>query len=430
MFLTSGQRGTVLAAFFYGYFVTGLFGGRLAELYGTKLVLGGSVFLGSILTLLTPITARAHYGALIALRAVMGLGQGVAYPSMNAMIARWVPPIEKPRFTAFVFLSSCLGIIVTMPLCGLIIDSFGWPYIFYVSGVLSLLWLGIWIRFMHETPAAHPWISKEERDYILEGIREGTAGKKPSRVPWKQMLASLSFWAIIVSHIGNMFGWTLLATQLPTFMSSVLGFSIKDNGALSSLPFLARYLGGNCLSWLGDWILTKGWLSLLTTRRVFTLVGLCTPGLVLAAVGYVGCNSTAALALLCVGTFFNGAQVSGYISNMQDIAPNLAGTLLGASTTAAYVFSMLSPMVVGVLTPDQTPGQWQTAFWVAAVIYISASVFFCFCCSVELQQWNFGAGDDTEAGGPKAEGDILLLEKQKLLLITEGDKEETKKISI
>ncbi|ROT72385.1 putative sialin-like [Penaeus vannamei] len=46
MFLTSGQRGTVLAAFFYGYFVTGLLGGRLAELYGTKLVLGGSVFLG------------------------------------------------------------------------------------------------------------------------------------------------------------------------------------------------------------------------------------------------------------------------------------------------------------------------------------------------------------------------------------------------
>ncbi|XP_047497041.1 sialin-like isoform X3 [Penaeus chinensis] len=324
MFLTSGQRGAVLAAFFYGYFLTGVLGGRLAELYGTKLVLGGSVFLSSILTLLTPIAARTHYGALIALRAVMGLGQGVSYPSMHAMIARWVPPLEKPRFTAFVFLSSCLGIIVTMPMCGLIIDSLGWPYIFYVSGTLSLLWLGIWARFMYETPADHPRISKEERDYILEGIKEGTAGKKPSRVPWKQMGGSLSFWAIIVCHVGNMFGWTLLATQLPTFMSSVLGFSIKSNGALSSLPFLARYLGGNGLSWLGDWILTRGWLSLLATRRVFTLVGLCIPALMLAAVGYVGCNSTAALALLCVGTFFNGAQVPGYVSNMQDIAPNLA----------------------------------------------------------------------------------------------------------
>ncbi|XP_069987753.1 putative inorganic phosphate cotransporter isoform X2 [Penaeus vannamei] len=312
MFLTSGQRGTVLAAFFYGYFVTGLLGGRLAELYGTKLVLGGSVFLGSILTLLTPIAAHTHYWALIALRAAMGLGQGVAYPSMHAMIARWVPPLEKPRFTAFVFLSSCLGIIVTMPMCGLIIDSLGWPYIFYVSGALSLLWLGVWMRFMYETPADHPRISKEERDYILEGIKEGTAGKKPSRVPWKQMLGSLSFWAIIVCHVGNMFGWTLLATQLPTFMNSVLGFSIKSNGALSSLPFLARYLGGNCISWLGDWILTRGWLSLLATRRVFTLIGLCIPALMLAVVGYVGCNSTAAIALLCVGTFFNGAQVPGH----------------------------------------------------------------------------------------------------------------------
>lgn len=427
MFLTSGQRGTVLAAFFYGYFVTGLLGGRLAELYGTKLVLGGSVFLGSILTLLTPIAARFHYWALIALRAAMGLGQGVAYPSMHAMIARWVPPLEKPRFTAFVFLSSCLGIIVTMPMCGLIIDSLGWPYIFYVSGALSLLWLGVWMRFMYETPADHPRISKEERDYILEGIKEGTAGKKPSRVPWKQMLGSLSFWAIIVCHVGNMFGWTLLATQLPTFMNSVLGFSIKSNGALSSLPFLARYLGGNCISWLGDWILTRGWLSLLATRRVFTLVGLCIPALMLAVVGYVGCNSTAAIALLCVGTFFNGAQVPGYISNMQDIAPNLAGTLLGASTTVAYMLSMLSPIVVGVLTPDQSPGQWQSAFWVATAVYVSAAVFFCFCCSAELQQWNFGDRDDAEAGGAKEESKVLLQEREKGRVPTDADEEDAKK---
>ncbi|ROT72384.1 Sialin [Penaeus vannamei] len=291
----------------------------------------------------------------------MGLGQGVAYPSMHAMIARWVPPLEKPRFTAFVFLSSCLGIIVTMPMCGLIIDSLGWPYIFYVSGALSLLWLGVWMRFMYETPADHPRISKEERDYILEGIKEGTAGKKPSRVPWKQMLGSLSFWAIIVCHVGNMFGWTLLATQLPTFMNSVLGFSIKSNGALSSLPFLARYLGGNCISWLGDWILTRGWLSLLATRRVFTLIG----------------------------------------------------TLLGASTTVAYMLSMLSPIVVGVLTPDQSPGQWQSAFWVATAVYVSAAVFFCFCCSAELQQWNFGDREDAEAGGAKEESKVLLQERRR-----------------
>lgn len=35
---------------------------------------------------------------------------------------------------------------------------------------------------MYETPADHPRISKEERDYILEGIKEGTAGKK---VGWR-----------------------------------------------------------------------------------------------------------------------------------------------------------------------------------------------------------------------------------------------------
>ncbi|XP_042882305.1 sialin-like isoform X2 [Penaeus japonicus] len=421
LFLTSGQRGSVLAAFFYGYFLTGILGGRLAETYGSKVVLGTSASITSILTLLTPVAARTHYIALIVLRVAMGLAQGVSYPSLHAMVARWVPPAERPRFTAFVYMSSCIGVIVTMPMCGVIIDAVGWPAVFYVCGCISFLWVFLWVAFMHESPMVHPRISAEERDYILDGIKAGVSGKKPTHVPWKQMLTSLPFWATIVGHTGSMYGWNLLVTQLPTFVNSVLGFSIKSNGLLSSLPFLTRYLGGNGLSWLGDILVTRQWLQRRNSRRLFTSIGLCVPAVMLAIVGYVGCNSAAAMTILCIGTFSNGATVSGYVANQHDIAPNFAGTMLGISNMFAFGGGMLAPIVVGVLTPDQTPSQWQSAFWVATVVYALAAAFFFFCCSSDLQPWNFLGSGDAEEAKEREEGMTFLQEKQKVQVLAKKE---------
>ena len=51
-------RGQLLAAFSYGYMTTQLIGGRLAEIYGVKLVYGVSLVGTAILTLLSPLFAR------------------------------------------------------------------------------------------------------------------------------------------------------------------------------------------------------------------------------------------------------------------------------------------------------------------------------------------------------------------------------------
>lgn len=61
------------------------------------------------------------------------------------------------------------------------------------------------------------------------------------------------------------------------------------------------------------------------TCIVMCPAGLCVPAVMLAIVGYVGCNSAAAMTILCIGTFSNGATVSGYVANQHDIAPNFAG---------------------------------------------------------------------------------------------------------
>ena len=65
--------GLVLGAFFYGYVITQLPGGWLAEKYGGKMVLGIGVAATSVLTLFTPLAAETSVWFLVALRAAEGL---------------------------------------------------------------------------------------------------------------------------------------------------------------------------------------------------------------------------------------------------------------------------------------------------------------------------------------------------------------------
>ena len=47
-------------------------------------------------------------------------------------------------------------------------------------------------------------------------------------VPWKDILTSVPFWALTLTHTLNNFGWYMLLVELPMFMSTGLGFNIKE----------------------------------------------------------------------------------------------------------------------------------------------------------------------------------------------------------
>lgn len=59
--------------------------------------------LTAIFTLLSPIAAFVDFKFFIAVRVLEGLGEGVTYPAMHAMLARWIPPMERSKFAAYVY---------------------------------------------------------------------------------------------------------------------------------------------------------------------------------------------------------------------------------------------------------------------------------------------------------------------------------------
>lgn len=96
-----------------------------------------------------------------------------------------------------------------------------------ISGAVGLVWSICWFLFVFDTPATHPRISPEERREIEEAIGSSTSKKRPSYVPWGQLLTSSAVWAIIITHGLSVFGFFTVINQLPTYMHDILLFDIK-----------------------------------------------------------------------------------------------------------------------------------------------------------------------------------------------------------
>lgn len=94
----------ILSSFYIGYMLTHIPGGILAERFGGKYTLGLGILSTAAFTVLTPITVEkgGAYG-LIALRILMGLGEGTTFPALSALLASWVPEKERSKIGSFVF---------------------------------------------------------------------------------------------------------------------------------------------------------------------------------------------------------------------------------------------------------------------------------------------------------------------------------------
>jgi hypothetical protein len=55
-------------------------------------------------------------------------------------------------------------------LLGLLANKLGWESVFYVFGVLGIVWFLFWWWLVYDTPQSHPTITRQEKEYILRSL--------------------------------------------------------------------------------------------------------------------------------------------------------------------------------------------------------------------------------------------------------------------
>ncbi|CAO3574596.1 unnamed protein product [Mortierella alpina] len=166
---SKSQQGIILASFFIGYILTPIVGGTLADRYGGKAVLAFGAAAWTVFTLLTPFASEMGLGWVVAVRIALGLGEGVAYPSVHAMIGTWIPPSERSKAVATVTAFSYLGGVIALPTSSaLVVSPWGWRSVFWLFGTLGLLWSIAWQIWGASNPLSCRGISESELHWLLE----------------------------------------------------------------------------------------------------------------------------------------------------------------------------------------------------------------------------------------------------------------------
>lgn len=392
-------QGLILSSYFLGYTISLLPGGRMAELWSARWVMNGSILLNLVASILSPIAARTHHWLFIAMRFLQGIGGGVSFPAMHVMIAKWAPPNERSVIASIVYAGTALGTVISILLTGFLAANLNWESIFYVEGILCVIWCASWYFMIADSPEEQTkFISQEEKNYIISSLGGYNKKNVSKTVPWRQVFRSKPFLAILITHFCNNFGWYMLLIELPSFMNHILKFDISSNAALSSIPYLCMWFFTITLSKILSIVQEKNLITVTVSRKIATLFASLVPMICLIQVSYVGCDRVKAVLLLTIAVACIGGMYCGFLANHIDIAPNFAGSLMAMTNVVATIPGFVVPMFVGYLTRgNQTIEAWRIVFLVTIILYIIEMVVYTIFGSGDEQPWNKIRISDEEA---------------------------------
>ncbi|VEN62144.1 unnamed protein product [Callosobruchus maculatus] len=383
----------ILSSFYWAYIVSQIVGGLATQRLGTKRVFGYAQLVTAMCSLCIPAASDVHWGLVIALRFAQGFASGLTWPAMYALVGHWIPVPERSRFMSS-FQGFSIGIGITYPLAGFLIAHLGWRSVFYTTGSVGILWCLIWYLLAFDSPETHPRISLREQQYIKENTENTYANVRTAEVPWRSIFTSMPAWSIGITTFGRIWVHYTFIISGPTYMKSILGFSIEKNGLLSGMPFLCSYIASVFFCYIADKLVTMHLMTLTNVRKLMTALAQVVPGILVLLISYLGCDIELVLVVWFFAVTLITAAYAGAMANVVDIAPNFAGPVLAFAQTIHMSASFISPLVAFHILDEKEHlmSSWRYVFYFTSFVAISTYVVYQIWGTAETQQWNYSNG--------------------------------------
>jgi MFS transporter, ACS family, D-galactonate transporter len=363
--ISASQLGLLFAAFFWTYSTVQIVSGWIIDRYDVNWVLAAGFVLWS---LATSATGLVHgLAMLIAVRMVLGAAESVAFPSYSKIIALHVPQQHRGIANAVIMAGMSAGPAIGAYGCGLSMARYGWRPVFIVLGVVSLIWVAPWLRWMPKTS-----INEQRVTPAISGA---------------DIFRQRSFWAASVGHFCIAYPWYFILLWLPLYLVRERHETMHAMALHAALFFVIYAVVAPITGCIADaWIRAGAGVTII--RKTFMAAG---HGLVV--LGVLACAapdmqlSFIGMLVMAGGLGFAGPNIFAFAQTFA--GPAAAGKWIGLQNSLGNI----SGVVVGPLTGliiDYT-GHFGWAFVTcAAVTFVGGVSWIQFVGPLEQVTWHAG----------------------------------------
>lgn len=358
--------------FMIAYALGQTFTGKMMDAIGTRMGMTLSILGWSI-----SIALHAFAKSLLSFnifRFMLGFSEAGNWPGATKNNAEWFPARERGIAQGIFGAGASLGSVVAAPVIAILYVAFGWKMTFVLIAVLGLIWIIPWLYVNKATPDKHPWITEEERNYILAKpeVKHAVEVEEAPVLTWKQLLKFRNTWGIITGRFFIDPVWWLFVTWLPTFLKEQFMFDIKQIGAFTWVPYLFAAIGSLVGGYHASVQIKKG-IEPQKARKNAIAVGsvIMLASLVVIVYQLGSLKDTPTLAMVLIGFTLFGFQY--LIGNIQTLPSDYfngknVGTVAGMGGTAAVAGTLLTTWAVPVITQTS-----YVSFFVLAAVLVPVS---------------------------------------------------------
>lgn len=361
---------TISVVFVFSYAFGQAIFGKIFDWVGTRMGFVLSIGFWSVATALHAFAQGVLSFAIF--RTILGVAEAGNWPGAAKGNAEWFPTKERALAQGIFNSGAAIGGIISIPLIAFLTVYFDWKMIFILVGLAGLLWLIPWMVLVKAPPKSHPWITEEEREYILTGQKntEASDGKHSDgyNPTTGQLLSHKQSWGVILASASIDPIWWLFVFWIPIYLNEVYGMDVKAIGIYGWVPYVGAMVG----AWFGGLLaqnrLSAGW-SVDKTRKLTITLG-C--GIMLPALLAMANPGAPVVAVLIMAVILFGFQTA--IGNVQTLPSDFfggksVGTLAGFAGMAAKLGAVGLTSLVPWLTEG---GNYTPAFVIGASLAVLA----------------------------------------------------------
>ena len=360
---------TISIVFVFSYAFGQAIFGKIFDWIGTRIGFVISIGVWSLATV-----AHAFAQGLLTFsifRAVLGLAEAGNWPGATKGNAEWFPTKERALAQGIFNSGAAIGGIIAIPLIAYLTVFFSWKMVFVIIGLTGLLWLIPWLVLVKAPPGSHPWITAEEKEYILTGqkrVEEDGHEVEEYNPGTAELLSRKQSWGVIIASAAIDPIWWLFVFWIPIYLNEVYQMDVKSIGIYGWVPYVGAMFG----AWFGGLLaqnrIKAGWTTNKTRKFVITLGCL----IMLPSLLAMASPGSPVTAVIIMAVILFGFQTA--IGNVQTLPSDLlgkksVGTLAGFAGMAAKLGAVGLTALVPILTAD---GNYTPAFVIGASLSIIA----------------------------------------------------------